>query len=143
LSIPVLVSAFYSRIWNDGDVGAIADLIAEDFSFRGSLGAELRGREAFRDYVLMVRSALVDYRCDILDCVTENHRAFSKMRFSGRHVGTFRGFAPTGKQVEWVGAALFELRGAQIGAVWVLGDVEGLDARLCDNQTSRESMCLL
>ena len=135
LSIPEVVSAFYSRIWNDGDVDAIGDLVAEDFSFRGSLGAERRGREAFRDYVLMVRSALADYRCEILECVSEDHSAFAKMRFSGRHVGTFRGFAPTGKRVEWAGAALFTFNGSHIASLWVLGDLAGLDATLRDNQS--------
>jgi len=106
----------------------------EDFSFRGSLGSELRGREAFKDYVRTVRKALANYRCDILECVTEGRQAFAKMLFSGTHVAAFRGYPPTGMQVHWQGAALFRFEGAAIAELWVLGDLAGLDAVLKKNQ---------
>jgi predicted ester cyclase len=128
-----LVQAFYERIWNSGDTGATLGLLGPDFIFRGSLGAETRGREAFCDYVRSVRSALDSYRCDILDCVTEGERAFAKMRFSGIHVGLFRGFAPTRKSVQWLGAALFRVEGPLIVELWVLGDLASLEANLRDN----------
>jgi steroid delta-isomerase-like uncharacterized protein len=140
VSIHPLVEAFYSRIWNTGDLDAVKTLMSADCTFRGSLGSEMRGREAFREYALMVRSALADYRCDVLDCVTQSNQAFAKVRFSGTHVAPIRGFEPTGKQVEWLGAALFEFDKSQITSVWVLGDLTGLDSMLtanCEGQSRR------
>ena len=134
MSTPALVDAFYRRIWNAGELDAAFSLLTDTFVFRGSLGAELQGRDAFLDYVRMVRSALGDYRCDILDCVSEGDRAFARMRFSGRHVGEFRGFAPTGTPVHWSGAALFRFDGDAIAELWVLGDLAGLDAMLRAHQ---------
>lgn len=134
MSTPTLVEAFYERIWHAGDFEAASVLLTDEFVFRGSLGAELEGRDAFLSYVKTVRSALADYRCEILECVTEDHRAFAQMRFSGRHVGVFRGFPPTGKPVQWLGAALFELEGPAIAKLWVLGDLLELEALLKANQ---------
>ena len=94
-----LVEAFYQHIWNAGDLAAASDLLTTDFLFRGSLGAELRGQDAFRDYVRSIRAALAEYRCEILECVTGGDQAFAQMRFSGRHVGVFLGYPPTGKSV--------------------------------------------
>jgi predicted ester cyclase len=128
-----LVQAFYERIWNAGDTGATVQLLGPDLIFRGSLGAEMHGREAFCGYVRSVRSALESYRCDILDCVTEGERAFAKMRFSGIHVGPFMGFAPTRKPVQWLGAALFRVEGQLIVELWVLGDLVSLEANLRGN----------
>jgi steroid delta-isomerase-like uncharacterized protein len=130
MSIPRLVEAFYSRIWNAGDYAAVADLVADDFSFRGSLGNELRGPEPFANYVGEVRAALAKYHCEILECVAEEDQAFAKMRFSGVHVGSFRGYGGTGKTVHWLGAALFRFDGERIADLWVLGDLVGLDALL-------------
>ena len=113
-------------------MSAVARL-AEDFTFRGSLGAELRGRGAFIDYVQSVRGPLADYRCEILDCVSEGNQAFARMRFSGVHRGMFRGYAATGKPVHWVGAALFRFEDEAIAELWVLGDLVGLDAVLKEN----------
>ena len=99
MSTPTLVETFYSRIWNDGDLAVASELLGERFSFRGSLGSEVRGRDAFTEYVRSVRGALADFHCEILDCVTEGDKAFAKMRFSGVHVAPFRGYKPTGKSV--------------------------------------------
>jgi hypothetical protein len=71
MSVPKLVEAFYQRIWNEGDEYAISELLTEDFSLRGSLGVELRGREAFKDCVQSVRGSVANYHCEVLDCVTE------------------------------------------------------------------------
>ena len=130
MSTPRLVEAFYSRIWNEGDLAASLELLSKEFLFRGSLGAESRGADAFGEYVKSVRSALADYRCEILDCVMEGSKAFAKMRFSGIHAGLFRGYRGTGKAVHWLGAALFRFEGERIAELWVLGDLVGLDSTL-------------
>jgi predicted ester cyclase len=106
----------------------------EDFSFRGSLDVELRGREAFKEYVESIRWSLANYHCKILACVTEGDHAFAKMRFSGIHVRPFRGYAATGQPIQWLGAGLFHFVSGRIAEVWVLGDLAGLDALLKEQQ---------
>jgi len=66
MSTPRLVEDFYSRIWNQGDLASTSDLLSKQFCFRGSLGVELRGLDAFGEYVQSVRGALADYHCEIL-----------------------------------------------------------------------------
>ena len=82
MSTPRLVEDFYEGIWNDGNLDAAAELLTPEFSLRGSLGNEMRGREAFQNYVRTVRAALADYQCEILSCVAEGNQAFAKMCFS-------------------------------------------------------------
>ncbi len=76
-SAPRLVEAFYERIWNEGDLDAARELLTAEFLFRGSLGTELRGIQALASYVRSVREPLADYRCDILECVSEGGLAFA------------------------------------------------------------------
>ncbi len=136
MSTPTLVAGFYEKIWNAGDTHAAEELLAEAFVFRGSLGAELQGRAEFLAYVRSIRAALAEYHCEILECVSEGDRAFARMRFSGRHVGVFRGYPPTGRPIHWLGAALFQFEGPQIAQLWVLGDLAGLDTLLKANQAA-------
>ena len=137
MSTPKLVVDFYGRIWNDGHLDVAAELLTPEFSFRGSLGKEMRGREEFKMYVHSVREALADYRCEILSCVVEGDQAFAKMRFSGRQVAPFRGYEPTRKIVHWLEAALFRFENSVIAELWVLGDLAGLDALLQAQATDR------
>jgi len=133
MTTPSLVIDFYQRIWNAGNQPAVSELLSEEFVFRGSLGPEMRGRARFWDYVREIRSVLANYRCDILECVSEGQRAFAKMKFSGVHVGDFRGHRPSGLPVLWHGAALFRFERERISELWVLGDLIGLDAMFAAN----------
>ena len=134
-----LIASFYADIWNRGDLTFIPLLLRHDFTFRGSLGSETRGHADFAKYVNTVRAALSGYRCDILDLVGEGAQAFARMRFSGVHSGPFLGYGPSGKRVEWMGAALFTMSdGGQIADLWVLGDVHGLLAQLRANAAGQE-----
>lgn len=121
-----VVESFYSDIWNQYDKSKIPALLCDGFTFRGSLGQAKVGHEGFAAYVDFVHAALGDYRCDILDLVVEDTKAFARMRFSGIHRGEFFGFKPTGKPVEWMGSALFSFEGEKVADLWVLGDVHGL-----------------
>jgi len=130
-----IVRRFYEDIWNKGNLDAIDDVCHHRMAFRGSVGDSKHGHEGFADYVRSVRGALTEYRCDIEDIVTEGNRIFAKMKFSGVHSGEFLGFAPTGKRVEWAGAALFRIEDRLITDLWVLGDVHGLIGRLTDDRS--------
>ncbi|HEY2613684.1 MAG TPA: ester cyclase [Reyranella sp.] len=127
------VEAFYDRVWNRGDKAAIPELIHDDFTFRGSLGPTMTGHAAFSTYVDGVTEALADYRCTILDVVSEGERAFARMRFEGIHRAPFLGLAPTGRRLAWAGAALFTLKSDKIVDLWVLGDLQGLREQLQRN----------
>jgi hypothetical protein len=129
-SIPELVRRFYRDVWNAHDRSATADLLTEDFRFRGSLGRESVGLAAFADYVDSVHKSLGDYRCEIEELVSEEESAFARMTFSGVHRGPLLGAPPTGKRVSWAGAALFHAKGGKLESLWVLGDLDSLRRQL-------------
>lgn len=124
--IRAVVESFYTDNWNRYDKSKIPVLLSEGFTFRGSLGQGKVGHEGFGSYVDSVHSALASYRCDILDLVVEDSKAFARMRFSGIHRGEFFGYQPTGIPVDWLGSALFSFDGEKVADLWVLGDVHGL-----------------
>lgn len=130
-----LVERFYADVWNRGDHAA-RELFAEALVFRGSLGSQHRGVDAFLAYVDEVRGALADYQCVIEETVCEGDRLFARMRFRGRHVGPLEGFAPTGRVVEWPGAALFRCEAGRIASLWVVGDRHHLREQLSGGASS-------
>lgn len=129
-TLPSPVREFYDELWNRRDRSRIREILTEDVSFRGSLGVTRRGHDEFWRYVEEITGPLADYRCDCVAVVRQGARVFARMNFHGRHVGEFRGFAPTGATVHWEGAALFQIENERIADIWVLGDLAGLDALL-------------
>ena len=120
------VESFYADIWNRYDKASIPKLLRPDIIFRGSLGHPKTGHDGFASYLDFIHTALDQFRCDIIDLVIEDPKAFARMRFSGVHRGELFGYAATGKPVEWAGAALFTFSEDLIAELWVLGDIYGL-----------------
>lgn len=125
-----LVGTFYEQLWNARDLSIAPSILDPDICFRGSLGSAVQGRPAVCSYVQMVTTALDGYRCDVQRLIVEGEQAAAQVRFSGQHVGEFLGYAPTGAQLEWIGAAFFTAESGLLTDVWVLGDVASLRAQL-------------
>ena len=125
-----LVERFYDELWNQVDLDRARDILHRDVDFRGSVGLYAHGRDAVFEYVSMVTTSLADYRCDIQTLIVDQDQAAARMRFSGVHVGPFLGYQPSGRRVEWQGAAFFTARDGLLDTIWVLGDLDTLRGQL-------------
>jgi len=130
MAIYGLVRLFYDKFWNEIDLGIADEILHPDVTFRGSVGVGARGWREVCDYVLMVTTALSGYRCDVESLVVERDSAAAKVRFSGIHTGDFLGHPPTGRRVEWIGAAFFTADENKLREIWVLGDLDSLRSQL-------------
>jgi steroid delta-isomerase-like uncharacterized protein len=122
----LLVERFYHELWDRFDKALIPELLTEDVRFRGSLGRHTVGHGPFAEYMDFVRHAFPDFTNRIEEIVSEGERSFARLTYRGTHRGELFGIPPTGRRVEYAGAALFHFRGGRIAEVWVLGDVYGL-----------------
>ena len=121
-----LVERFYRDMWNRFDKSLIPELLTSNVEFRGSLGQTKRGHTEFSEYVDFILTAFPDFHNEVEDVVTEGNRSFARLLYSGTHQAELFGVAPTGRRVQYAGAALFQFQGNQIASVWVLGDIYGL-----------------
>jgi hypothetical protein len=60
-----LVHRFYEELWNDCRLEVADEIVSATVAFRGSLGSDARGRDAFKRYVEGVRRAFPDWRNQI------------------------------------------------------------------------------
>ena len=130
MTVRILVQSFYERLWNRVDLAIASEILHPEVSFRGSLGLTAFGRSEVCDYVTMVTTALSEYRCDVEELVAQGPSAAAKVRFSGLHSGDFLGYSPTGRRVEWMGAAFFVEADDMLRDIWVLGDLANLQTQL-------------
>ena len=126
----LLVWRFYKQLWDHADTSLIPQLFHPGFTFRGSLGPLLVGHAAFADYVRWVTDCLEDYTSDILALAEDGDLVAAKLRFHGRHRRELVGLPPSGRHVWWHGAPFFRFEGDRVSDLWVLGDLQGLMARL-------------
>jgi len=125
-----LVRRFYHDLWNRWDDEGVEELLHEDFTFRGSLGTETRGRDEWRSYRDAVRAGSSDFHNEILDLVADGDRAAAKLRYTGSHTGPLAGLPATGRRFSYAGAAFFTGDARQLTSAWVLGDLTALREQL-------------
>lgn len=125
-----LIVRFYEDLWNAWDDAAVEHVLAADFAFRGTLGAETVGRDGWRSYRDTIRSAAPDFRNEILDLVVDGERGAARLRYTGTHQGPMLGIAATGRPFVYHGAAFFDAHAGLLVRAWVLGDLDGLRQQL-------------
>ena len=130
---PRLLVCHYYEMWNRWDFALADELIAEDISFRGSLGVEVRGREGFKGYMRAVYAAFPDFHNRIEELIAEGDKVAVRLTYTGTHRGELFGIRPTGRQVSYAGMAIFRIVEGRIVEGWVLGDVHGLVRQLSDS----------
>ena len=130
MSTADLVRRFYDELWNEVNLAVATEILDPEVTFQGSVGVGATGPAQVCDYVTMVTTALSGYRCDVEMLVEDGDRAAAKVLFSGIHVGDFLGYAPTGRKVEWRGAAFFTAGNGRLRDIWVLGDLATLRSQL-------------
>lgn len=130
MTIDRLIGRFYADLWNRWDDAAVEEVLAGDFSFRGSMGDETRGRDGWRGYRDAIRAGSRDFHNEVTDLVASGNRAAARLRYTGHHTGPLAGLAATGRRFEYSGAAFFTSRDGRLTAAWVLGDLDGLRRQL-------------
>jgi hypothetical protein len=73
-----------------------------------------------------VRSAFPDFHNRIVEMIAEDDRVFARLSYTGTHSGSLFGIPPTGRRIEYAGAASFLFHEGRFAEGWVLGDVHGL-----------------
>jgi steroid delta-isomerase-like uncharacterized protein len=128
-----LVRRFFDEMWNPWNFTKADELLAPGIVFRGTLGNELKGRDAFRGYMRKVQAAFPDFHNAIEEISAEDDRVIARTRYRGTHRGEIFGVAPTGKTIAYSGAAFFRIEDGKIAHGWVLGDIVSLLRQLGAN----------
>jgi predicted ester cyclase len=121
-----LIARFYNDMWNRFDKAVFAEVLEPTIRFRGSLGKEKVGYDEFGEYVDFIRAFSPDFHNEVVQTISEGAHTFARLSYTGTHRGEVFGIPPTGRRLEYTGAAVFTIPGDRIAAVWVLGDIDGL-----------------
>lgn len=125
-----LIERFYEDLWNRWDDGAVDDVLAEDFTFRGSLGLETNGRTGWREYRDLIRAGSADFHNEVQSLVIDGEQAAARLLYTGTHTGSLAGLPASGRRFSYAGAAFFGSRDGRLASAWVLGDLAGLRSQL-------------
>src|SRR5436309_4169883 len=122
-----VVRRFIEEAWNQGNIGAIDELIAEDHvdhdpASAGSPG----GREGVRAFVQTYRSAFPDSRIELGEMIAEGDLVAGPWRATGTHQGELMGIPGSGRSVDLTGIGIDRVVDGKIVESWANWDALGM-----------------
>jgi len=94
----------------------IADqILAGDVQFFGpGSGGPVRGREPFKEFILVLRTAFPDLHCEVHVVIEEQDQVACWLTVHGTHRDLWRGLQPTGRRLALQAMNLFRFSGDRI-----------------------------
>ena len=115
-------------VWDGDDEDALDDVLAEDVIFHKPeyAGGRVRGRDAYKDNLRMVRAGFPDLFFEANEIVAEDDKVIAYCTFGGTHDGELMGIEPTGTLVEVRDFVLYRFDDGKVVEVTSLPDFFGL-----------------
>lgn len=108
--------------WNEGKVGRLADLAADDYTRVSRSSGHSIGIEDLQNEILGIREGFPDIETTVDEVVTDDGQVVIFWSTRGTHTETFLGVPPTGKRVNTYGSNLLKVAGGKISQEVVTWD---------------------
>ena len=125
-----LARDFLSRVWGpQHDVDAIDELMTSDYVLYSG-GKTVRGREAFKAWIVDFHRLMPEAVDEILDVFANSSGDLVCARWinRGKNNGVF-GLPPDGRPVEFHGISVYRVRDGQLSECWVEREAPKFQAR--------------
>lgn len=126
-----LVRQFEDAVWNEGNLDAIDEYLADAFVQHEPTGHDAHGPDGWRQQVAEpMHAAFPDLTETIEDIIAEGDTVVTRVTVRGTHEGEFMGLDPTGNEVEVDGIHIARIEDGKITERWVQADVMGMMEQL-------------
>lgn len=135
-----LARRFVDELLNQGRFSAMDELLTDDFEFTLPTMPALRGKDALRGYVSLLRQAFTGVRFEVERESAGDDRVALRWRITGTHTGEFNGVPGSGNAVDEYGIDFFEFWGGKIKAVHVVANQLGLTQQITAGRSAPRSL---
>jgi len=111
---------------NTGDLDVLDDLLSPDVIDHSAYAGQPAGRDGFKEFITLWRTAFPDLVYTIEDEIAERDRVVVRWTARGTHLGKYHHIAPTGKRVTMSGIQINRVAGGRIAEDWTSFDEQGL-----------------
>jgi predicted ester cyclase len=121
--LKAIVKRNNDEFWNQADMSVADEVFSLDYVRHMPNGRDIRGREAIKQEVAVLRRGFPDLQFTVEDLVAEGDRVAARCTGQGTHRGEYLGIAPTGKRVPFNCIVVFRIAEGRIVEDWVEADV--------------------
>jgi steroid delta-isomerase-like uncharacterized protein len=134
----VLVQRYTNELMSQGRLEIADQILADDVQFFGpGSGGPVRGREPFKEFIILLRTAFPDLRCEVHAVVGEKDQVACWLTVHGTHRDSWRGLQPAGRHLALQVMNLFRFSGDRIIEVRAFFNLADYDTQLGTGADSR------
>ena len=111
-----------TRALQTGDLALLAQVVAADAVDHNPVPGMKPGLEGITDAFTGFRDIFGDAAFAVEDVIADGDKAACRLRVTAIHRGTYRGVAPTGRQVSWTVIDLLRFAGGKMTERWGAAD---------------------
>jgi steroid delta-isomerase-like uncharacterized protein len=124
------VTSFIDALFTKGDLGAVDEYLADDFTDHDPPMGQFLGREGMRQAAAVFRAAFPDWHSDLDFLVEEDDLVVENFTASGTQQGEIFGVPASGRTVSLPGINIWRVRDGRIVERWGRLDDLGLMRQL-------------
>lgn len=124
-----LVIRFIEQLWNNKNFSMIDQFLHPEYQDHSLLPSIPKTSEGLKRWIENTSLAF-EHHTDIESIVSEGDEVAVRIRFSVKHIGTWRGMEPTGAQASIKGFRFFRIKEGKIVEQHALIDGEALQTAL-------------
>lgn len=121
-STETLMRAFFKRVWNDRDLDAADELVADAYTIHHDPGDPWEGqtldREGFKERLRISSAPFPDLHFEIHDVIAADDRAAVSWTMTGTNTGPMGKMPATGKAIEARGITIYFIEDGRMTGHW-------------------------
>lgn len=122
-----LVRRLQEEVWNEGDLDRVEAYLTEEFvQHNPTEPREVRGRDAYREYVESFLAAFPDLEETVESVTVDGDTVAHRFTMRGTHEGTLADIEATGREVTVDGMIFSRIERGKVAERWVSYDTLGL-----------------
>lgn len=113
-----LIHRLVEEVWNKGNLALIDELRTPEAIFHNPGMPDVIGSEAFKQVVMMYRTAFPDLHFTIEEVIVEGNTSAARWVSGGTHHGELMGIPPTGKNTSISGIYMAHFQDGKVSEEW-------------------------
>ncbi|MDT8416134.1 MAG: ester cyclase [Flavobacteriaceae bacterium] len=120
----------YHKVWNEGNLDKLNDILTRDFVCHYLTSIEWTGIDEAKQAISDWRAIFTDWHEEIVDIIQENDKVVTRYKATATHTKTYEGIDATGAKIEIYEVSIYRIHNGKITEQWCFPDAPSIKTQI-------------
>jgi steroid delta-isomerase-like uncharacterized protein len=122
----------YHKVWSEGNMDNLDEILTEDFVCHYLTSIEWTGIEEAKKEISGWRALFPDWQEEIVDIIQENDKVVTRYKATATHTKTYEGIDATGAKIEIYEVSIYRISNGKIAEQWAFPDDPSIKTQILE-----------